>query len=140
MSSIKKMGKCDPGKYHFEKLSLTEDVDISVYKDAIDFAFENPDVKNIAISGAYGSGKSSILASYKKKNPDKKFVHISLAHFVPEKKQSISTPPPSNIPANKTDTVALEGKILNQLIHQLDAGNIPQTNFRIKNTASLGLS
>lgn len=138
MSSIKKVGKCNPGKYHFEKLSLTEDVDISVYKDAIDFAFENPDVKNIAISGAYGSGKSSILASYKKKNPDKKFVHISLAHFVPEKKQSISTPPPSNIPANKTDTVALEGKILNQLIHQLDAGNIPQTNFRIKNTASLG--
>ncbi len=138
MNATKKMDECNHGKYHFEKLALTEDVDISVYKDAIDFAFENPDVKNIAISGAYGSGKSSILASYKKKNPDKKFVHISLAHFIPQKKQSISTPPQSNIPANKTDTMALEGKILNQLIHQLDARNIPQTNFRVKNTASLG--
>ena len=38
-----------PSEYHFEKLSLTEDVDISVYEDAIDFAFVNPDIKNIAI-------------------------------------------------------------------------------------------
>ena len=136
MSALKKMDESKPSKYQFEKLSLTEDIDISVYQDAIDFAFSNPDVKNIAISGAYGSGKSSVLASYKKKNPDKKFVHISLAHFVPEKKQNIPTPIPSNIPINKTDTVALEGKILNQLIHQLDVRNIPQTNFRVKNTIS----
>lgn len=136
MSALKKMDESKPSKYQFEKLSLTEDIDISVYQDAIDFAFSNPDVKNIAISGAYGSGKSSVLASYKKKNPDKKFLHISLAHFVPEKKQNILTPTPRNIPINKTDTVALEGKILNQLIHQLDVRNIPQTNFRVKNTMS----
>ena len=139
MSTMKTIDKGNPGKYQFEKLSLTEDVDISVYKDAIDFAFDNPDVKNIAISGSYGSGKSSVLASYKKKNPHKKFIHISLAHFVPEKKQkppAHHNPTPLNTPANQPDAVALEGKILNQLIHQLDAGNIPQTNFRIKNTAS----
>lgn len=141
MSTMKKIDEHNPGKYQFEKLSLTEDVDISVYKDAIDFAFVNPDIRNIAISGAYGSGKSSVLASYKKENPNTKFLHISLAHFVPEKKQKIPVPPnptPPDTPANQPDTVALEGKILNQLIHQLDAGNIPQTNFRIKNTASWG--
>lgn len=139
MNTTKKTDESNSGKYHFEKLSLTEDVDISVYKDAIDFAFANPDVKNIAISGAYGSGKSSVLASYKKKNPNKKFVHISLAHFVPEKKQknlNTATPNSNNTPVSKTDTVALEGKILNQLIHQLDVRNIPQTNFRVKNTMS----
>ena len=91
MSATKKIDEHTPNKYQIEKLSLTEDVDISVYKDAIDFAFENPDVKNIAIAGAYGSGKSSVLASYKKNNPHKKFIHISLAHFVPEKKEDVST-------------------------------------------------
>ena len=118
------------GKYKFEKLSLTEEADISVYEDAINFAFANSDVRNIAISGAYGSGKSSVLASYKKKYPLKKFLHISLAHFKPEKIRNES--------ADKdTSTAELEGKILNQLIHQLDAKDIPQTNFRVKNTVSL---
>lgn len=156
MSAMKKIDEHTPNKYQFEKLSLTEDVDISVYKDAIDFAFENPDVKNIAIAGAYGSGKSSVLASYKKNNPHKKFIHISLAHFVPEKKEDVSTKTSSinscccqkarkgnntcahHASANKTTTVSLEGKILNQFIHQLDARKIPQTNFRVKNTASMG--
>lgn len=122
-------------EYHFEKLSLTEDVDISVYEDAINFAFANPDVKNIAISGAYGSGKSSVLASYKKKCPKKKFLHISLAHFNPNKPKAV---PEGNDTNNvKSATAALEGKILNQLIHQLDAKDIPQTNFRVKSTISL---
>lgn len=123
------------GDYKFEKLSLTEDVDISVYEDAIDFAFANPDVKNIAISGAYGSGKSSVLASYKKKHPKKKFLHISLAHFKASKPQEVSTGDGSG--GEGTATAALEGKILNQLIHQLDTKDIPQTNFRVKNTVSL---
>ena len=156
MSTLKKMDECNPSKYQFEKLSLIEDVDVSVYEEAIDFAFADPDIRNIAISGAYGSGKSSVLASYKKKRPHKNFMHISLTHFVPEKKQETSYETeiikPScqqklnnrcnvghvSIPAHKTDIAALEGKILNQLIHQLDARNIPQTNFRIKNTASVG--
>ena len=118
------------GKYKFEKLSLTEEADISVYEDAINFAFANSDVRNIAISGAYGSGKSSILASYKKKYPRKKFLHISLAHFRPDKARNETDD-------KDTSTTELEGKILNQLIHQLDAKDIPQTNFRVKNTISL---
>ena len=65
-------------KCHFEKLSPIDDADISIYEEAIDFAFSCPDIKNIAISGAYGSGKSSVLATYKKKHPEKKFIHISL--------------------------------------------------------------
>ena len=40
-------------KYIFEKLTPITDSDISVYESAIDFVFENNDVKNIALSGAY---------------------------------------------------------------------------------------
>ena len=124
-----------PSEYHFEKLSLTEDVDISVYEDAIDFAFANPDIKNIAISGAYGSGKSSVLASYKKKHRRKKFLHISLAHFKSNHTKEATGNRDNE--AERSATAALEGKILNQLIHQLNAKDIPQTNFRVKNTISL---
>ena len=68
-------------KYIFEKLTPVTDSDISVYESAIDFVFDNDDVKNIALSGAYGAGKSSVLASYKSSHPSTKFLHISLGQY-----------------------------------------------------------
>ena len=53
-------------KYKFERLTPTDDVDLAVYEKAIDYVFQNPDIKNVAISGAYSAGKSSVLASNKK--------------------------------------------------------------------------
>jgi uncharacterized protein (UPF0335 family) len=112
-------------KYVFQKLTPVSNADISVYEEAINFVFENSDVKNVAISGAYSAGKSSILESYKAKHKKIRFVHLSLAHF--------RTPEQENDEAD--DVVkesVLEGKILNQLIHQITAEKIPQTNFRVK--------
>ena len=131
-------------KCHFEKLSPIDDADISIYEEAINFAFSCPDIKNIAISGAYGSGKSSVLATYKKKHPEKKFIHISLAHFISDSKTVDSDNTKSNpsqpiqaiLSTNSSDESVLEGKILNQLIHQIEDQNIPQTKFRIKNSLS----
>ena len=118
-------------KYQFERLTLTEDVDLGVYEDAINYVFENSDIRNIAISGAYSSGKSSILASYKKKHNNKKFLHISLAHFyLPSKKNKSDKDNTKD--ENQASESVLEGKILNQLIHQIPSDRIPQTNFRIK--------
>ena len=113
-------------EYKFEPLSPVNDVDLGVYDDAINYVFENADIKNVAISGAYGAGKSSILASYKKKHPNLRFLHISLAHFQ-------SSEPDEK--ANVKESV-LEGKILNQLIHQIPSERIPQTNFRVKKRAN----
>lgn len=106
-------------KLHFEKLTPIDNVDMNVYENAIDFVFKNNDIKNVAITGAYSSGKSSVLASYKKKHQELQFMHISLAHF--------DTPD-----QGKIDESVLEGKILNQLIHQIPSDKIPQTNFRVK--------
>lgn len=119
-------------KYHFENLAPIDNADISIYEEAIDFAFDNPDIRNVAISGAYGAGKSSVLATYERKYADKKFIHISLAHFEPEKEKKAGDD------GNHPNESVLEGKILNQLIHQLNEKNIPQTNFRIKNSLSWG--
>ena len=117
-------------KYNFEKLTLKDDVNIDVYEEALDYVFESDDIRNVAISGAYGAGKSSVLASYKKKHPDKKYIHISLAHFNSEKKDVGDE--------NGVSESVLEGKILNQLIHQISSDNIPQTNFKVKQNIKPG--
>lgn len=109
-------------KYRFERLTPIDTIDLDVYEDAIDYVFDNLDVKNVAISGAYSAGKSSVLASYKKKHSDLRFMHISLAHF--------KSPDQDDEPEVKESI--LEGKILNQLIHQIPSEKIPQTNFRVK--------
>ena len=71
----------DMRKYQFERLTPIDNMDLDVYEDAIDYVFDNSDVKNVAISGAYSAGIISVLASYEKKHSDKNFLHISLAHF-----------------------------------------------------------
>ncbi len=113
-------------KYKFERLTPIDNMDLDVYEEAIDYVFSNSDVKNVAISGAYSAGKSSVLASYKKKHGELRFLHISLAHFK-------STDQKSNAEVKES---TLEGKILNQLIHQIPSEKIPQTNFRVKKTVS----
>ena len=109
-------------KYHFERLTPIDDMDLNVYEEAIDYAFDNSDIKNVAISGAYSAGKSSVLASYKKKHSNLQFLHISLAHF-----QSLDQEDETEVKES-----VLEGKILNQLIHQIPSKKIPQTNFKVK--------
>lgn len=117
-------------EYHFQKLTPINNADISVYEEAINFVFHNSDIKNVAISGPYSAGKSSVLESYKAKHTDHSFVHLSLAHFrTPEQE---STEQESSVKES-----ILEGKILNQLIHQIPSEKIPQTNFRVKKDISV---
>lgn len=113
-------------KYQFERLTPIDNMDLDVYEDAINYAFENSDVRNVAISGAYSAGKSSVLASYKKKHRALHFFHISLAHFKS----------PDQEDETEVKESVLEGKILNQLIHQIPSEKIPQTNFRVKKRVS----
>lgn len=119
-------------KYLFQKLTPVHDADISVYEEAIDYAFKNSDVTNIAISGAYSAGKSSILESYKEKHDKYKFVHISLAHFNSADSSDKEDNKKQDNEKVEVNESVLEGKILNQLIHQIPADKIPQTNFRVK--------
>ena len=52
----------------FVDLAPTDEADKQgVYAEAIEFAVNSPKVFNIAITGPYGSGKSSIIQSFLKK-------------------------------------------------------------------------
>lgn len=113
-------------KYQFERLTPIDNMDLDVYGEAIDYVFDNSDIKNVAISGAYSAGKSSVLASYKKRHNDLRFLHISLAHFKS----------PDQEDETEVKESVLEGKILNQLIHQIPSDKIPQTHFRVKKRIS----
>ena len=127
------------GKLKFEKLTPTKNVDLSGYEEAFDFIFAENDIRNIAISGAYSSGKSSIIESYKIKHKEKEFLHLSLAHFQTSENDSIEEDSLDNNDnkANLDESESIiEGKILNQLIQQIPAEKIPQTKFRIKRSMS----
>lgn len=68
----------------FVNLAPTDKADeADVYSEAIHFATNDVKVKNIALTGPYGSGKSSIIQSYLTKHRPRA-LHISLAAFVPD--------------------------------------------------------
>ena len=58
------------------------------YIKALHWAIKKKEVKNVALSGPYGSGKSSVIKTYLEKHPKTKYLSISLAAFsTPAKKQ-----------------------------------------------------
>lgn len=125
MDAENKQSEIDKDKYHFEKLTPFSDADISKYKEMLDFALiieNNDDVTNIAMTGLYGSGKSSVIETYKKQRKDKlNFLSISLSHYDG---------------TNDIGTKELEGKIVNQLLHQINSKKIPKTIFKAKSNTS----
>lgn len=151
-------------KRKFQKLSPTSNADISAYREALDFAFQQKDLKNIGLTGAFGAGKSSIIKSYEKaSNGKRNFLYISLARFSDD--QMVSSPckditneigaankghsnsrdkarQDQESSNNINDIVILEGKIINQLVHQIDENKIPKTSFRIKrqNASDIAIS
>lgn len=65
-------------------LLLSPKADAEAHKEYIrrlKAAIDNSDVHNIALSGAYGAGKSSILKTFKACFTDYKTVYVSLASF-----------------------------------------------------------
>ena len=98
----------------FQKLTPTQEADLSGYEDALDYVFSQDDIKNIAISGAYSSGKSSVIETYKRKHKEKKFIHLSLAHFQPLEVHSNDIIEEGSIrKSDKNIENIIEGKILN---------------------------
>lgn len=77
--------------YDFSPIDVCEDEDESSYEEEfnqIKYALENEKVKNLAILGKFGTGKSSLVSSFfkhekinNKKISEKEYVTVSLADF-----------------------------------------------------------
>ena len=108
--------------------ALTPNSDIingDEYFAALDWALCQKNICNIAISGPYGSGKSSIIKSYLARNPEKKVLNISLAAFNLNEMISEADANEKIIDQNK-----LENGILKQLLYSVDIEKIPQSRYR----------
>ncbi|WP_313449070.1 DNA-binding protein [Streptococcus parasuis] len=104
----------------FNKLTPKNDIEIDESQfNAMNFILSAKDIKNVAISGNYGSGKSSFIETYKTKNKDFNPIHISLTHFSREGKTNIAD----------EQVNVLEGKIINQLLHRINPEDVPLTIF-----------
>ena len=96
------------------------------YYQALEQACTDPKMKNVALMGNYGSGKSSIIESFIKRFSKEKgqktdqFICISLAQF----KQDDSTKLTNNT-TNKIAEAEIELYILQQLFFQVDSRSLP---------------
>lgn len=77
-------------KIKYEHLAPKTDIkneEAKSFNESLDYALNNPQIHNVAITGSYGSGKSSLISSYieQQKKHDKRFLQISLASFTLEK-------------------------------------------------------
>jgi len=61
------------------------DGQIKTYLDALFFAIHNKNVINIALTGGFGTGKSTIINEFCKSNRGNEYLHISLASFKDDK-------------------------------------------------------
>lgn len=62
--------------------SVIEDESAQSYIEALNFACSRPDIRNIAVTGPYGAGKSSVLLTWEKaENNDHRVMTVSLADF-----------------------------------------------------------
>lgn len=114
-------------KNHFRALTPNEHIDLSHYREALDHVFASHEIRNIALTGSYGSGKSSVIRSYENIHKERTFIHISLARFEEQGQ-------PANESADRTKTVnILEGKIINQLLHQIPEKSLPPSYTQLQN-------
>lgn len=102
---------------------------------ALHWAVSNFKIRNIALTGPYGAGKSSIIKSYLKQYPKCKAINLSLATFdgrswdkvqqlFDEKKYDDANN------AKKEFEDELERGILKQLFYKVDAVKIPLSRYR----------
>ncbi|RZL23828.1 MAG: ATP-binding protein, partial [Pedobacter sp.] len=92
------------------------DPDKSYYR-TLEWAIGNRSIHNVALTGPYGSGKSSILRTFQKLNTKEQFLNLSLAAFKDFKAD------------DKIDQV-IELSILKQIFYHVRYSSIPDSRFK----------
>ena len=145
-------------KYH--SLTPTNCADnCEVYMDALQEALQNPDIKNVAVTGPYGSGKSSVIRTFfDRHNGEYKHITITLANFLDnniqedtttqEQQEQTATKKGNNTPKgsedtpknNQKDTPPKTSTITGDDLEQLIERSIVQQLFYSVNDSSIPAS
>lgn len=121
----------------FVDLAPTDKADeAGVYSAALIGAINKPRIMNIALTGPYGSGKSSIIQSFLKRYKPK-VLQISLAAFMPEAVSAVdrleveggilNEAAPKSPPVSRQE---IERSILQQMLYGADANRLPLSRFK----------
>lgn len=97
------------------------------YLNALNWALKNKRIKNIALAGPYGAGKSSIIETYLKRHKSikKRSLRVSMATFAENEKDESGNPQRILV---KQDEIELG--ILKQLFYKVNYKKIPQSRYR----------
>jgi hypothetical protein len=96
-----------------------------LYREALRFAMHNASIRNVAITGPYGSGKTSVIKTFEKNSPYR-FLNVSLATF--SDPNSLSAPLPDSEQVDVTAKV--ERSILQQMLYGAGSGTLPYSRFK----------
>ena len=124
-----------------------------IYDEALDYAFSNSDIKNIAITGIYGAGKSTVWNTYVRKRELNNVITVSLGKYENyiedddnrQKEVSVTklndTDPDvaEDLYGNENQKVGgiddenrVEMQIINQILSQIDKKKIPLSKYCFK--------
>lgn len=93
------------------------------YSKILEWALKNKNIKNIALTGSYGSGKSSIIKTFTREHREYSILNISLASFSDK-----------DIKDNEDINRLIELSIMQQMFYHVKHRQIPDSRFkRIKN-------
>lgn len=126
------------------------------YERELRRALENPDILNIAVTGSYGAGKSSVLKTFFENHPCYKHTNVSLATFTktdpvgapgPKEKSDAPSEAPTATGAAASEPKAdkdakgekadkdslinrIEETIVQQLLYAVPASKVPKTRLK----------
>lgn len=128
-----------------------------IYTEALDYAFGNNDIKNIAITGIYGAGKSTVWNTYVNKSKLNNVISVSLGKYENYiKDDNNRQKEASETKLNNSDADGAEGlcgdeskkvggiddenrverQIINQILSQIDPNKIPLSKYCFKSNKS----
>lgn len=128
-----------------------------IYTEALDYAFGNSDIKNIAITGIYGAGKSTVWNTYVNKSKLNNVINVSLGKYENYIKDDDNRQKEaSETKLNNSDADGAEGlcgdenqkssgiddenrverQIINQILSQIDPNKIPLSKYCFKSNKS----
>lgn len=115
-------------KNEFTDLAPIDDIENGAeYLKALHWAIKKKKVKNIALAGPYGAGKSSIIDTYLKKHRmiRNKSLRVSMATFVENETDENGNPKKISLGQDE-----IELGILKQLFYKVNYKKIPQSRYR----------
>lgn len=95
---------------------------IAPYTNRLKDAIDAKSITNIALTGGYGSGKSTILNTFQNLYPNYEYINISLASFKDNKQDN----PKENDDLDRQ----LEVSILQQIFYHVKPSRIPDSRFK----------